>query len=811
MKRIDFNDNWCREILLSFANNVAEKTVSGSFRLPEDAMISSPRSPESVNGPDCAWHTAETYTYLKQFEVPEDWRGRKIVLEFEGIFQNAFVFINDQFAGKYPNGYIGFKVPVHTLLDYGKTNYIKVTAKAGMQKTSRWYTGGGIYRPVWMLQGSTVHVHEDGIRVETLSIESEFASLRVRVPVCSLSSARERRVVQVHIKDKQGKLVGADCQPITLFGSETIIVTTRIDVPNARLWSIETPELYTAEVKILQGEIVEDEAAAQFGVRTLAVSRTNGLCINGKPIKLRGACIHHDNGPIGAISLKDAELRRIRKLKAAGFNAVRSAHNPASNYLLEACDEVGMLVMDELFDVWNESKRDHDYSLYFEEYWRNDIKQIVSKDFNHPCVVFYTIGNEIPETGTPWGASRNRAMTEVLRSEDPTRPVVNCLNGLFSIMPHIREIMAEIDQNSDQGPGDINTLMTTFDSRLDDVMCHQMVTDAIEETFAGVDVCGYNYMQARYVPDGARYPNRIIVGSETNPDKIGYNWPLICSLNYVLGDFCWTGWDYIGEAGVGKNDYNQTGQLYGPWPWYLAWCGDHDICGERRPQSYYRQIVYGLRSDPYLCVECPGHYGKPKNVSGWTWPDVLECWTWPGFEGKPIRIEVYSNGDQVKLLCNGKSVGTAMVGEEMPNKAVFHTRYQPGILTAISYHTGAETGRVSLHTVDQAEQICLRTEYEDIAAQPDHLIYIELILADQNGERTWSDDRLITIGVNGPAKLAGFASGDPQNLAPFDRNCRMTYNGMALVVLRTIGQVGEICVTATASGLKQGKILIQAK
>lgn len=809
MLRNDFNDGWRREQLISFANNVAEKREGELFRLPEDAMISSPRSAHSPNGPDCAWHTGETYTYLKRFIVPENWRGQKVALEFEGVFQNASVFINDQFAGKCPNGYMGFCLPVQTLLNWGEENTVKVVARTGMQQTSRWYTGGGIYRPVWLLRGGMVHIHERGARIETLWATTDLGRIRIRVPVTSLSSARELRRVQILIRDSEGKVAAQDCQPVTLMGQEQVVVTACMDVPGARLWSIDAPELYRAEVRILNGALVEDEWEETFGIRTIDVSRAYGLRINGEQVKLRGACIHHDNGPIGAVSLKDAELRKIKKLKETGFNAIRSAHNPASRWLLEACDELGMVVMDELFDVWNESKRDHDYSLYYEEYWAHDIRSMADKDFNHPSVVFYTIGNEIPETGSPWGASRNRAMTEMLRAEDPTRPVVNCLNGLFSVMNHIHDIMAEIDGDSDQGPGDINTLMTTFDARLDDVMCHPMVTEAIEETFAGVDVCGYNYMQARYIADGANYPNRIIIGSETNPDKIGYNWPLICSLDYVLGDFCWTGWDYIGEAGVGKNDYSMDGELYGPWPWYLAWCGDHDICGERRPQSYYREIVYGLRTEPYLCVEEPKCYGKPKKTSGWSWPDVVENWTWPGSEGKPVMVEVYSDGDLVKLFRNGVLAGEASVGETMPYKAVFHTVYQPGELTAVSYRNGEETGRAALITTSPAEKITLNTEKTEMSAGPDRLIYVELTLTDADGVRNYSKDTEVSLNIEGPAALVGYASGNPTDCEPFHLLRRKTFRGRALLVLRASGQDGTVSVTASAPGLAQGKLSIK--
>ena len=608
MKKYDLNQDWQLSrpgiIFEKFGDGPAATTV----HLPHDAMILQDRNPDSPNGPDAAWYDGTTLHYTKALEVPQDWRGKSVRLEFEGIAQNAMIFVDDQFAGKCPYAYSDAKFEIGSLLNYGATSQIKVVVKTGMQQCSRWYSGTGIIRPAWLWIGGDTLLSPDGVRMTTEYCNFSEASLRINAQVEHTGLDRTACRVNIVLRDPQGNPVAQDQQPLTLFGRETVQIQSRLHLETPRLWSAETPNLYTLTVQLLEGETVLDEDTIRGGIRTVTVDPKHGLRVNGQTVKLRGGALHHDNGILGAISLKDAELRRARRLKAAGFNAIRSAHNPASKALLEACDEVGLYVMDELFDVWNDSKRDHDYSLYFNEWWQSDMRSLVEKDYNHPSVILYTIGNEIPETGTAAGAAQNRAMTNYFRSLDSTRPIANCINGMMSIMPHMRTILAEVlGGEVSQLPTDINELMSMFDANIDQIMLHPIVTNATEETFAGVDVCGYNYMASRYPLDATLFSNRVIVGSETNPDKIGYNWPVILQSDHVIGDFCWTGWDYIGEAGVGKNDYDMTHTMYGPWPWYLAYCGDLDICGNRRPQSYYREIVFGLRSTPYIAVERPEH------------------------------------------------------------------------------------------------------------------------------------------------------------------------------------------------------------
>ena len=809
MKKYSLNRDW----LLSRPGHIFEQFGDGpataTVQLPHDAMILQDRNINSSNGPDAAWYDGGTYQYTKRLEIPSDWAGSSVVLEFEGIAQNAMIYVDGQFAGKCPYAYSDVKLDVSKYLNYGGTSELKVLVKTGMQQFCRWYSGSGIIRPVWLWVGKRAMIAPDGIRATTEYCTAEEASVCCSVQVKHTSVERTACRLRIALLDPTDTVVAADEQPLTLFGQETTQAQVRFHLDAPQLWDADTPNLYTLSATLLDGETVLDADRIRTGIRTVTVDPKHGLRINGKTVKLRGGAVHHDNGILGAISLKDAELRRARRMKAAGFNAIRSAHNPASKALLDACDEVGLFVMDELFDVWNESKRDHDYSLFFNEWWQSDMQSLVEKDYNHPSVILYTIGNEIPETGTAAGAAQNRSMVNWLRSLDPTRPVANCINGMMSIMPHMRTILAELLGGSvGDLPSDINELMNMFDANIDQIMLHPIVTNATEETFAGVDVCGYNYMASRYPLDRQLFPNRVIVGSETNPDKIGYNWPVILEQPHVIGDFCWTGWDYIGEAGVGKNDYDMTHAMYGPWPWFLAYCGDLDLCGNRRPQSFYREIVFGLRSAPYLAVERPEHYNQEKCVTNWTWPDVIESWTWPGYEGKPTHVEVYADAEEVELLINGRSAGKQSVGASMPYKAVFDVVYQPGEVTAVSYQGGRETGRVSLATAGPAAAVQVAPEQSGAPADAMSLVYLDISLVDQNGDLSPAVDADVTLTVQGNAALLGFGSANPKSLEKFNAQSHATFDGRALAALAS-ATPGTVKITASSPGLTSTECDIQ--
>ena len=402
-----------------------------------------------------------------------------------------------------------------------------------------------------------------------------------------------------------------------------------------------------------------DEEEGTFGIRKLQLDTKHGLRINGKVVNLRGGCIHHDNGVTGTAEFAHAAEFRVRKLKEAGYNAIRSSHYPMSIKLLEACDKLGVYVMDEFSDVWTSTKVDYDYGTHMAEWWEHDVTNLVTKDYNHPCVIMYSIGNEIPENGNKFDAQWGKKLADKIRTLDDSRYVTNSLNLMLSIMDRIGEMMAAAQGGGEGASGEpmeINSAMSNMGDMMGALIASEIAGKATEEAFAQVDIAGYNYATVRYEQDAKNYPNRIIVGSETYPQDLDKNWELIEKHPYIIGDFSWTAWDYLGEAGIGKITYGESQGMgfYAEYPYKAAYCGDMNLIGDRRPISYWREIIWGLRKAPYVSVQPPQYYGVKHGMTFWSMTDAVRSWNWAGYEGKPVIVEVYADADEAELYVNGE-------------------------------------------------------------------------------------------------------------------------------------------------------------
>ena len=806
MIRVSFNDGWeFRPRVSPFAELGGAAAPYQPVPLPHDAMIGQPRA--AAEGGASAYFPGGAFEYRKAFAVPEEYRGKRILVEFEGVYRDAMVYVNADYAGQRPYGYSLFRVDASPFLRFGQDNEIRVEARA--HKDSRWYTGAGIYRDTWLLAGGPVRIAADGVRVTTPDIDTERAVVEVATRVENDSIAIRTAGLRTEVRDAAGNVVAADESPVSVLSSEPATARQRLYVSGPALWGPDSPALYTASVT-LTGESGEADAeTVAFGIRSLRLDPERGLRINGETVKLRGACVHHDNGILGAATFPRAEERRVQLLKDAGFNAIRMSHHPMSRAMLDACDRLGVLVMDESFDMWTSAKSDFDYSLDFPQWWERDLEAMVAKDVNHPSVVAYSIGNEIPETGSPAGAAWGRRLAEKVRALDGTRYVTNAVNGMVAVLSDL----AAMRSRASEGAG-VNTLMADAGDAMNAVSASDLVTRRTAESFSVLDIAGLNYAEARYPLDHDRFPNRIIVGSETFPARIDGNWRLVKKYGNVIGDFTWTGWDYLGEAGIGRPQYltadGSRPSFTGPYPYLLAGCGDIDITGHRRPASYYRQIVFGLRARPYLAVQRPEHHGKTFAGTPWAWSDSIASWTWPGSEGSPVTVEVYSAADEVELLLNSRSVGRQPAGESHRFRAEFETVYEPGELLAVAYAGGTETGRDLLRSA--AGPVLLRAEADRqaISADGGDLAYVTLTLADQAGTCCTHADRPVRVEVSGQGVLLGFGSADPSTKERFDATERRTYNGRALAVLRPTGP-GKIRLTATAPGCGPAEILITAE
>ncbi|MBR5116137.1 MAG: DUF4982 domain-containing protein, partial [Lachnospiraceae bacterium] len=551
-----------------------------------------------------------------------------------------------------------------------------------------------------------------------------------------------------------------------------------------------------------------DTAGTLFGVRTITADALRGLRINGKTVKLKGGCLHHDNGLLGSVSLYAAEERKIRKLKESGFNAIRTAHNPPSAALIEACDRLGMYVFDEAFDAWGIAKRSGDGSLCFEDHWEEDLTAFVRRDRTHPCVILWSTGNEIPERGgLNNGYTLATKLAETMRRLDGTRPVSN---GVCSFWSGLDDELARSHEQAQNAPEDPEDLSWERGS---------------EPFTNGLDIVGYNYLEEHYEKDHALYPDRVILGSENFPKEIGFRWPMVERLPYVIGEFTWTAWDYIGEAGIGKAVYADPGdpilekgpwalmpQTSSPYPWRTANDADYDITGQLLPQGAYRRVVWGSR-DTFLYVFPPETHGKEELLSPWGFPDPRADWDHPSFEGKPVDVIVYSGAEEVELLLNGSVVDRKKTETErpFPKSVRFTVDYEPGVLEAVSFTNGQEISRASLSSPGKPAGIRLLPEKEAMTADGHDLLYVRVELIDQEGHVVPKATIPLKAAVQGCGRLAGFGTGNPITEEVYPDGDTVSYRGRALLIIRAGYEPGEVTMTIQGEGLPAQTLRLPAR
>ncbi|HEY0433688.1 MAG TPA: glycoside hydrolase family 2 TIM barrel-domain containing protein, partial [Chitinophagaceae bacterium] len=530
--------------------------------LPHDWSIEDlPDQSDSVVGPFSSksiGSTATGYTvggigwYRKHFVV-ERRDGRYISLLFDGVYMNADVWLNGHHLGNHPYGYTPFFFDLGPYLLTGSDNVVAVRV-ANTGRNSRWYSGSGIYRHVWLRQTNSVHILQWGLTSLTKAIDGKTAIVLVGIRTTANLPANYK--VQFRILNGRNTVVATGDAKVESPDVDSIR-SALVRVASPELWSTAHPYLYTLVAEITSGGRVVDRQSTIFGIRTISVNAENGLLINGKPVKLKGGCVHHDNGPLGAAAIDRAEERRVELLKAAGFNAIRTSHNPPSPAFLDACDRLGMLVIDEFSDCWKEGKNPDDYHQYFADWWERDVSAFVGRDRNHPSVIFWSIGNEIPERADTSGLMTGAKLVNRFHLLDSSRPVTEAICEFWD------------------HPG--------------------RPWDSTAPAFGLLDVGGYNYQFGRYEADHEKYPGRIMMGTESVPlDALG-NWEAVEKHSYVIGDFVWTAMDYLGETGIGHTDRDRNSGFVKPWPWFNAWCGDIDITGGKKPQSFYRDVVWRQR------------------------------------------------------------------------------------------------------------------------------------------------------------------------------------------------------------------------
>lgn len=809
MKRSSFNTGWAfRPRRRSFLEAPELGEPWTQVTLPHDAMLTQPRDPAAE--PDSGYFPGGVWEYTKTFDAPADTADTHLVLEFEGVYRDAVVEVNGDLVARNAYGYSQFHVELDPCLRAGEKNILRVEATAGAD--SRWYSGAGIYRPVHLLTGGLVHVTPAHTRVVTRSISRDRAVVEVCARVENRTRGLRRMEASIVVIGPNGGAVARITTPVTVSPGAPADLTQRLVVTSPQLWSVDTPHLYRCRIELRgEDETVLDEETTTFGIRALELDST-GLRINGRTVKLRGACVHHDNGILGAATIDRADERRVELLRAAGFNALRSAHNPMSRAMLDACDRLGMLVMDEAFDTWTRPKRDHDYAKDFTRCWEQDLLAMVRKDVNHPSVIMYSIGNEIPEIATSTGRQWSRRLAERLRAADPSRPVTNGVNASLACPS---ELVAAIASATPEGLTEdfgVNTLAAAMFSILPRLMRSALVDERTEEAFACLDAAGYNYLHDRYELDAELHPHRVIVGTEVMPAAVATSWQQIQQLDHVIGDFCWTGWDYLGEAGIGRISYDpgDDGAILNAFPHLTATSGDLDITGHRLPISYYRETVYGLRTEPYVVVQDPQHHGiPPRHRSPWSWTDAVPSWTWPGYEGKPATISVYADAEEVEVVLNGDSQGRQRITADKTCRLESTVDYRPGELVVIAYTGGQEVGRTALRTAAGDAVLAVQADRSTVRADDTDLAYLSIALVDAQGTPVPRADRRVEVTVSGPGTLQGLGTGNPRTVERFDSSECRTFEGRALAIIRPTG-AGEIAVTVAAPDCPAVTTVLQA-
>ena len=740
-----------------------------SLDLPHDWSIEGTPEADNPMGNDGGYYPAGIGWYRKTFDFAPDAGRPETALYFEGVYMNARVFVNGNDLGGRPYGYSSFFLDITPHLKAGR-NVIAVRVDNSGQKNCRWYTGSGIYRNVKLVRTPKVHFEPWGVVVRAKADDPLNASAEVETTVANHSDKEQLVTLegQVQSLGSTERVAGFYIQTRLEAGETRTVRIPKLSLGKAELWSPESPALYQLTCSV-SSDGGTDRTEETFGVRKVEYSARHGLVLNGQPVELNGACVHHDNGPIGAAAYRDSEWRKARQLKEAGFNAVRTSHNPPSEDFLDACDHIGLLVIDESFDGWRTAKNTHDYATLFDRWWTKDIESMVMRDRNHPSIFCWSIGNEIIERKSPEAVLTAYALAGHVRKLDPTRPVTSAL--------------------------------AAWDSDW----------EIYDPLAAAHDIVGYNYMMHKGPSDHERVPDRIMMQTESYPREAFNNWARVNDYPYIIGDFVWTGIDYLGESGIGR--YYYTGETEGEhwqrphFPWHGAWCGDIDLTGWRKPISYYREMLhFPGRNKLYLSVKEPsGYYGEIHETQWSVWP-TWESWNWPGHEGKSIDVEIYSRYPAVRLYLNGKLVAEKPTTREQEFKAVIPVPYAPGTLRVAGVENGREVESRTLETAGKAARIRLSADRTTMAADGQSLTYVNVEITDKSGRPMPIADNLLQFELEGPATLLATCSGDLKDCVPYTSPERKAWKGRAMAVVKSGKTPGEVTLTVKGKGLKKASV-----
>jgi beta-galactosidase len=688
---------------------------------------------------------------------------------------NSEVWINGQSLGVHPYGYTPFYYDLTPhLKPAGEPNILAVKVNNN-GKNSRWYSGSGIYRRVKLISTEKVYIPIWGIFVTTPEVSAKRAFVKLKIKIENESAKTGKLNINSRLISPEGQLISEAKTTIDPLKDSKVETEQLFEVLNPELWSTELPKLYQVVTEVsFNGDMV-DQQTTTLGIRSIEFSAEKGFLLNGERVLLKGGCMHHDNGPLGSAAIDRAEERRVELMKNFGFNAIRTSHNLPSAQFLDACDRLGVLVINEAFDQWQLPKNPDDYSNYFDRFHKTDLESMILRDRNHPSVIIWSIGNEIKERADSAGLLITKNLSNIIKNLDQTRPVTAAICSFWD------------------NPG----------------KTWEYAQPALEL----LDVAGYNYLWREYENDHKKYPERMMIGTESLAKEAFENWQMVEKHPYILGDFIWTSMDYLGEAGIGHSLIaapDAKPQFSPGWPWYNAYCGDIDICGFKKPQSYYRDVVWKI-SNLEMAIHAPIPSGMKEMVSMWGWPDEQQSWNWAGSEGQKLQVNVYSNYPEIRLELNGKVIGTKPVSAETKLTATFNVPYEAGELKAIALKDGKEIETKILKTTGKPAKIRLTADRSELKASRNDLSYVTVEVTDESGNLVPDANLSIQFKVEGVGELAAVENGNPKDMKSFRKPEVTSFKGKCLVILRPSGTAGEIKLKAESEGLEGTEIIVVTK
>ncbi len=712
--------------------------------------------------------------YRKSFSIPANEKNRKIFISFDGIYNNSEVWINGTYLGKRPNGYISFQYDLTPYIIPGKENLIAVKVDHSKYGDSRWYTGSGIYRDVNLIFTSQLHIKQWGVLAATKDVSVEKASLNIEVSIINESGKTSDVTVSNYL------LFAADTvkkttQRISIPGSSTKIISQNMVIYGPKLWDVDNPNLYSL-ITVVKSTDMLDNQGTRIGFRDIRFDADKGFFLNGKNLKLKGICMHHDAGTLGSAVPRQVIEQRLEILKEAGCNAIRTSHNPFSSDFLELCDERGFLVIGEAFDEWELPKRKwiegwnvgipgkDGYSAYFKDWAMTDLKDMIMRDRNHPSIIMWSIGNEIDYPNDPYThpVLNTEVNPQSWAKYDEKLPNANRLG---EIAKELVAIIKQIDKSRPVTAGLASVLMSNASGYAE-----------------ALDVTGYNYQESRYAADHQKYPKRVIYGSENGMSLEA--WEAVAGNDFVIGQFLWTGFEYMGEAGQFPSRHSTSGII--------------DLAGNKKPEFYFRQSLWSDK--PMVFIGTTDHLTENGTDDLWAHKMVDPVWNWK--QAQSIMVNVFTNCEEAELFLNDRSLGIKKMADFKNRTITWEVPFEAGKLRTIARTSGKDLASYELNTTGAPVRIIAKSDFNHLKGNRLDLAEIFVTICDEADNTVYSAENEITCEVTGPVRILGMEDSNPRNIEYYKDNKQHAYHGKLLIYLQSLDKSGKAVIKLSSPGLQ---------